>query len=619
MKKKFRISISVKLITVTMLLLAVTTFILARESAGRFEAISIEGQRQASLDQSRAIASEVEGLLLAYIDKSKVVASLLLKDTSNAEEKAKSLELTFGRDKDFVALDVISRNKDVAPLRVVNETYLQLQDKTLDKSFIDILRSAQTVQKIVSLDNLFNGKDGYIEVRNSTIKDKVPLLTIGFPLAKDEYGAVTHVVLAEVRMERLQKLFSSLNKNSLYSLYLVDDLGTLLAHPTETKVLKRETLLTHPVVKKALSSELKQGQMNYTDEKTKESFISAYAKTAFGSAIVATGSNAKILEKAHGMKREAYYIAGRILSVALFLIFIFSITLTTPIENLAELTNKVAKGDFSVKASVRSRDEVGQLGEAFNQMLDGLVERDKVKSMFNKFHGSSVTEDLLKGDLQLGGSKKIVTVFFSDVRDFTKFSEGHTPEEVVSMLNEYFQIMVSIINKNGGIVDKFIGDAIMAVWGAPNGTERDPQNAVRACLEMRQALEELNKMREARGHVPLKIGIGLHRGEAISGTVGSSERMEYTVIGDTVNQASRIESSTKAFGTDFLMSDSLADFVKDEFIVEEAGKVEVKGKTEPLTLYKLLGYYDAEKNPVLVRTAFSDYDAEAADKVKMAS
>lgn len=612
-----------------MCLLAVTTFILARESANRFETISIEGQRQTSLDKSKAVSSEVEGLLLSYIDKAKVIGSLLLKDTSSQEEKAKSLELTFGRDKDFVAIDVISRIKDAPPLRIVNEAYLEQQDKLkvqkegkssstkLDKTFIDVLRSAQSVQKLISLENLFNGKDGHIEIRNSTIVEELPLLTIGFPLAKDEYGAVTHILLAEIRMERLQKIFSQ--KNGVYTLYLVDDQGVLLGHPNESKVLRRESLAIHPVVQKALASELKQGQMNYTEPKTSESFVSAYSKTAFGSAIISSVSNATILEEARSMKREAYYIAGRILSVAMFLIFIFSITLTTPIENLAEITNKVAKGDFSVKANVSTRDEVGQLGEAFNQMLDGLIERDKVKTMFNKFHGSSVTEDLLKGDLQLGGSKKTVTVFFSDVRDFTKFSEGHTPEEVVNMLNEYFQIMVSIINKNGGIVDKFIGDAIMAVWGAPNSTERDPQNAVKACLEMRSALEELNRIREARGHVPLKIGIGLHRGEAISGTVGSSERMEYTVIGDTVNQASRIESSTKSFGTDFLMSDSLADFVKDDFIVQEAGKVEVKGKSEPLTLYKLLGYYDEQKNPVLVKTAFSDYDSEAADKVKMVS
>ncbi len=123
-------------------------------------------------------------------------------------------------------------------------------------------------------------------------------------------------------------------------------------------------------------------------------------------------SDRVILEAATAVKREAYKIAGQLMSIALFAIFVFSITLTTPIENLVSMTSKVAKGDFSVKASVSTRDEVGQLGEAFNSMLEGLMERDKVKSMFNKFHGSSVTEDLLKGNLELGGSKKVVTVFF---------------------------------------------------------------------------------------------------------------------------------------------------------------------------------------------------------------
>ena len=176
--------------------------------------------------------------------------------------------------------------------------------------------------------------------------------------------------------------------------------------------------------------------------------------------------------------------------------------------------------------------------------------------------------------------------------------------------------MVGIINANGGVVDKFIGDAIMAVWGAPNTSERDSQNAVKAALQMRTALAELNEKRAGRGKVPIKIGMGLHRGEAISGTIGSSERMEYTVIGDTVNQASRIESSTKAFGTDLLLSEDMAGFVQEEFLVEVAGSVEVKGKSEPLKLFKVRGFFDENKQPIVVQTEFSDYEAGDADKVE---
>ena len=297
----------------------------------------------------------------------------------------------------------------------------------------------------------------------------------------------------------------------------------------------------------------------------------------------------------------------------------FSISLTSPIERLVDMATEVAAGNFEVQSNVSSKDEVGALGSAFDEMVVGLQERDKVKNVLNKFHGSAVTEDLLKGDLALGGSRKDVTVFFSDIRDFTKFSEGHTPEEVVEMLNEYFAIMVSIINQHGGVVDKFIGDAIMAIWGAPEPSDRDAFNAVRACLEMRKQLEVLNHKRVERGQVPIKIGIGIHTGKAIAGNIGSDERMEYTVIGDSVNTAARIEASTKAFGTDLLISGETMEIIQDEFLIEQAGQVEVKGKSQPLTLNKVRGYVDENGQEVRIQTEWSDFEGADADKVKMVS
>lgn len=611
MKKRLQIPIAFKLITVTVILLAISSAAIAFVSAHRFEDISIDREQQANRDQSKARATEVEGLLISYVDKVKMVAALLMKE-SDPVERERSLDLTFRRDPDLVTTEVISRAGGT-PLRIVNTSYLQ--QYKLDASFIEILREAQKARGLVRLNSLFAGQDNQIEIRNSTIEGGAPLLTIGFPLAKDDSGQVTHVAIAEVRLDRLQKAFTSVSERTLY---LVDNEGRLLAHPDESLVLKGASVDKNPIVKAALSSNFKQGQLRFKDLASAEPFTAAYTKTAVGVAAIAVVSDAVILEAARAVKREAFYVAGRIVSLALFLIFVFSITLTAPIERLADLTNQVARGNFTVKANVKSRDEVGQLGEAFNHMIEGLLERDKVKNMFSKFHGSSVTEDLLKGDLQLGGSKKTVTVFFSDIRDFTKFSEGHTPEQVVEMLNEYFQIMVGIINDHGGVVDKFIGDAIMAVWGAPTSTERDSHKAVKACIEMRKALAELNVKRMARGQVPIKIGMGLHRGEAISGTIGSSERMEYTVIGDTVNQSSRIEASTKAAGVDLLLSEGLAEHVREEFLVQEALSVEVKGKSEPLKLFKVHGYYDENKSEVIVRTEYSEFEAAHDDKVKVA-
>lgn len=613
MKKRFRIPIAFKLISLTVFLLAVSAALITVVSAGRFESISVDREQQSNRDQVRARATEVEGLLVSYIEKAKVVGSLLLKDVGGIEEKEKSLELTFRRDPDLVSVEVLGRTPSPEPLRVVNELYLK--QYKLDRSFIDVLRATQKSRELIHPAALFAGKEGYIEIRNSTIEGGAPLFTVGFPLAKDDFGNVTHVVLCEIRLDKLQKVFAGVSERTLF---LVDSDGRLLAHPEEGRILRGESFKDNPIVRTALNSTFKLGQLRYADKQTSEPYTGAYSRTGLGVTTIAVVPDAVILEAARAVKREAFYIAGRLVSVALFLIFAFSILLTSPIEALAELTNEVAKGNFSVRAKTGSRDEVESLGEAFNHMIEGLVERDKVKNMFSKFHGSSVTEDLLQGgELQLGGSKKTVTVFFSDIRGFTKFSEGHTPEQVVEMLNEYFQIMVGIINKHGGVVDKFIGDAIMAVWGAPKSSDRDSQNAVKACIEMRQELAKLNELRASRNQVPIMIGMGMHRGEAISGTIGSSERMEYTVIGDTVNQSSRIEASTKAFGTDLLLSEDLAAQVREEFVLEEAGRVEVKGKSEPLTLYKVRGYYDEQKNPVMVQTQFSDFAAEDADKVKV--
>jgi len=611
MKQRFRIPIAFKLIFVTVGLLLGVSWWIATQSTHRFEQISTDREEQAARDSSLARATEVEGLLLSYIDKVRVIAEVLERPPGD-EERKKELQLTFTHDKDIVAIEVI--NKVPGPKnREVNDEYLKQYKQ--DASYIDTLRTAQKVKGLLHTEVLFSGKEGYVEIRNSSIEGGVPLFTIGFPLQKDDYGNVTQIVLADFRLDRLQKAFASVSEHTLY---LVDNEGHLLAHPDEARVLKNERVADVPIVKAALGSEFKQGQLHFKDS-AGQPFTGAYTRTGLGVITIAVASDSVILEAAHSVRREAFYIAGRIVSVALFLMFLVSITLTAPIEVLAELTNEVAKGNFAVKAKVKSRDEVGQLGEAFNQMIEGLLERDKVKNMFSKFHGSSVTEDLMKGDLQLGGSKKNVTVFFSDIRDFTKFSEGHTPEEVVAMLNEYFEIMVGLINKHGGVVDKFIGDAIMAVWGAPKGTDRDPQNAVRAALEMRRALAVLNDKRISRGQVPIKIGMGLHRGEAISGTIGSHERMEYTVIGDTVNQASRIEASTKSFGTDLLLSNDLAEFTTEDFLTEVAGSVEVKGKTEPLKLFKVRGYYDENKQPVEIRTEYSDYEAGHDAKVKISA
>lgn len=330
-------------------------------------------------------------------------------------------------------------------------------------------------------------------------------------------------------------------------------------------------------------------------------------------------TQASIMAPSKLAKDTSLFILGIILSLSFFFSVLFAHTLSKNLEKLKDFAHRIAQGDFDVEASkeIKSKDEIGILAEAFDDMTQGLRERDKIKNIFTKFHGSVITDTLMdQEDLRKGKTCEAV-VFFSDIRGFTDFSQSRSPEEVVSMLNSYFEVMVGIINKHGGVVDKFVGDAIMAVWGAPNGTPEDARNAVLACLEMRQALAEFNQKRIEEGHTPIKMGMGLHAGQVVSGTIGSNDRLEYTVIGDTVNTASRIESSTKAFGTDLLISEEVVKRTEDQFLVTFAGSTKVKGKDAPLKLAKVQGYYDEELNPTIVKTPYSEYEAEDCDKVKV--
>jgi len=192
----------------------------------------------------------------------------------------------------------------------------------------------------------------------------------------------------------------------------------------------------------------------------------------------------------------------------------------------------------------------------------------------------------LSGELDLGGESKECAVCFSDIRGFTPMSEKLSAEKVVSFLNDYFKHMVRCVNETHGIVDKFIGDAIMSVWGALKSYGNDSENAVNACLMMRKVLIDFNKKRKEK----IQIGCGINTGRVIAGQIGSDEKLEYTVIGDAVNLASRIESLNKTFATDILITDNTYKHVRNTFSCIKMDDIKVKGKSKPVTVYAVLGH-----------------------------
>ncbi|MHB1264160.1 MAG: adenylate/guanylate cyclase domain-containing protein [Gemmatimonadaceae bacterium] len=211
-----------------------------------------------------------------------------------------------------------------------------------------------------------------------------------------------------------------------------------------------------------------------------------------------------------------------------------------------------------------------------------------VRSNFERYFAPSLAERIVASPeaVRLGGEKREVTVLFSDIRGFTALSETMRPDDMASLLTEYFTEMVDIVFRNGGTLDKFIGDAVMAQWGAPIRQDDDADRAMRAAIEMMAALETLNARWREQGRPELQIGIGLNHGEAFAGNIGSERRLEFTVIGDTVNTASRLCSAAEA--REILISDDMRKALTHVPPLEECPPMELKGKSQPVPVFKVV-------------------------------
>ncbi len=223
-------------------------------------------------------------------------------------------------------------------------------------------------------------------------------------------------------------------------------------------------------------------------------------------------------------------------------------------------------------------------------VMEDISGEKEVKNLIYRYMTPEVAEQLLaSGDIGLGGKRKHVTVLFSDIRSYTTLTEKLQAEAVVTMLNEYFEEMVDIVLHYKGTLDKYIGDALMAVFGSPAPLEDHPWMAMQAAVEMRYRLQEFNQARIDQGLIPISIGMGLHSDEVISGNIGSSKRMELTSIGDGVNLASRLEGASKQYGTDLIISENTYHEYAERLIVRELDFITVKGKSKPVKIYELVG------------------------------
>lgn len=292
--------------------------------------------------------------------------------------------------------------------------------------------------------------------------------------------------------------------------------------------------------------------------------------------------------------RTAAWVAIGAASLALVMALLFGRRMARPVEDIAAATNKVAAGDFTVRVAEGRKDEIGKTASAFNKMTadlgdyrDRLVTETRARGNLSRFLSPEVVERIVAGhgDLTLGGERREITVMFADVVSFTSLADEREPEVAVAILNELFTIVTEIVFQHGGIIDKFIGDCAMAIWGAPDSHPEDARRAVRAAEAILRWLEVGNaRWRKQLGR-DIELAIGIHTGVAVVGNIGSEKRMEYTAIGDAVNVAARLERLARP--GQILMTRETMQRVADEFPSQSLGTYNIVGRSRPSEIYVL--------------------------------
>jgi len=278
--------------------------------------------------------------------------------------------------------------------------------------------------------------------------------------------------------------------------------------------------------------------------------------------------------------------------LALICAVLLSRSVTRPLDALREEIDAIGRGDFNPKCDPAAMTaEFARMAQAISAMAKGLRERDTIKRAFSGYISRQVLDRIMeKGELPaLKGERRRITVLFSDIRGFTTLAEVMRPEEVVELLSEFFDRMVEVILKHNGTIDKFLGDGMMVMFGAPLDDPYQEEHAVLAAVEMQKELRALCIKWEAEGRRSIKMGIGINSGSAIVGNIGSAEHMEYTAIGDTVNLAARLESATKDLGAEIVVSEQTYDAVRPLFQWKPAGAVNLRGRSEPVRAYAVEG------------------------------
>ncbi len=290
-------------------------------------------------------------------------------------------------------------------------------------------------------------------------------------------------------------------------------------------------------------------------------------------------------------KKQIIFVVALFALVSLAIAWWIVRGFTKPIKQLSQMAEKVAAGKYHEAlnpALTKRNDEVGTLAKSFDTMVQGLLEREKIRSVLNKVVSKDIADEILKTNIHLGGEERKLTIQFCDIRNFTAMTEHFSPQETIALLNLFMTKMTRIIEGEGGIIDKYIGDEIMALYGAPIP---HPDHALRALSSAKIMIETLKKWNEEKAHKErIEMGIGIHTGVVVAGNMGAEDRLNYTVVGTGVNLTARLCAAARP-GQILISEYTLNEpRIKESFVTNPLPPIVAKGFSQPIQVYEIVGF-----------------------------
>lgn len=550
---------------------------------------------EVNLKLAEVIGLKVESDLKSTQDKLRLLANFINNTETMSEKDQEFVNNFFQTNSEFLMLGKFK--KDNADIESIKTFY---NSQLLDENQIPIDKLTQLIKankskftkSFASIPVVINLSQGF----------PFPILGMSIPAKRLEESKVIFIAFF-----KLDKLLNAFTTPGITKVFMVNRDGILLADYDMEKVLVAKNLSDYPLFLKMSSSEVRNGLIYYQYNSKK--FIGSFQKIDFASiGILCEIEEAKAFEEVYNIQRRNIYIMLIVLFSAMLIVLYFARTLSKPILQLVDATKKLETGNFDMNIQPTTRDEIGILTDSFIRMGHGLEERVKVKNILGSMVDPTVVrEAMIDLSALKQGTHKEITAFFSDIADFTAISEELSPSELAALLNEYLSAMTIILKKYDGVLDKYVGDAIVAIFNAPVDIQNHHLKATKAALEMIEKLEELkNYWKSNKLYTPksrsMKIRIGLNTGYAKVGFMGTDDLASYTMMGDTVNVAARLESAGKDYGVNILISEDTKREVKKELFTRELDMVQVKGKNKPVKIFELINYHSQVPKSIIEAT-----------------